>query len=59
MTADKKFAIIITLFAVIGFSLAIAMLSMVLLDGKSHSDGVSSAQKKSGLPLQRVRFFEK
>lgn len=53
MTGDKKFAIIITLFAVIGLSLAIAMLSMVLLDERVHADGSASKNQGGGPPLQR------
>ena len=52
MTGDKKFAIIITLFAVIALSLALGLLSMVLLDERGHSDGSASTRGGGRAPLQ-------
>jgi hypothetical protein len=50
--SDKRFAVVITLFAVIGISLAVAMLAMVLNDEKVHSDGTSSRMQGGGPPLR-------
>jgi hypothetical protein len=62
MTGDKKFAIIITLFAIAGVSLAVAMLTMVLLDEQVHSghSGHSASGKGGGgLPRDSLLLFEK
>ena len=53
---DKKFAIILSLFAVIGLSLTLALLTMVLLDEKDHSDGTSSMSGGGGPPLQSLNL---
>ncbi len=51
---DKRFVIIITLFAVIGLSLTLALLTMVLLDETGHSDGSASMRGGGGSPLQSL-----
>jgi hypothetical protein len=51
--SDRKFTVIITLFGVIGISLALALLSMVLLDESVHSDGCT-ATRGGGMPAQSL-----
>lgn len=56
MRGDTKFAIIITLFGVIGIGLALTLLSMVLHDEQIHSDGTTSTNRGGGPPLQSLKL---
>ena len=51
---DKRFAIIITLFAVIGLSLTLTLLTWVLLDEQVHSDGSASMRGGGGSSLHSL-----
>ena len=53
---DRHFAIIISLFAVIGVSLTIALLAMVILDDQIHTDSAASMQAGGGPPLQSLNL---
>ena len=53
---DRKFLLIIALFAVASISLSVTLLRMVLLDEQVHSDGTASMSRGGGPPLERLNL---
>jgi len=53
---DRKFLILISLFAVIGLSLALGLLSMVLHDGQDTFAGATSMKRGGGPPVQSLEL---
>lgn len=53
--SDRKFIILIMLFAVTSIGLSVALLRVVLLDEMVHSDGCSS-MSGGGAPLQSLNL---
>jgi len=55
--SDRKFLIMISLFALIGLSLALALLKMVLNDGGQDTfAGATSMKRAGGPPAQSLNF---
>lgn len=55
--SDRKFLIIMVLFTVASIGLSAALLRMVLVDERVHSDGCSSQRGGAG-PKQSLNFSE-
>jgi len=53
---DRKFLIIISLFAIIGLGMALALLSMMIHDEQDTFAGASSMKRGGGPPLQSLEL---